>query len=138
LRGDFANEAAADVGEIRPTRNEDGSDAGQGNIVVSHLLFDVEIVRRAKTFHDDVSTGSSSSLNGEPGKRTNGDILTVTDCLLGKCHSLIGGEQSRGLRWVMQHTNDDCTKHLKRLINNVKVPEVHRVKASGDERNTHG
>jgi hypothetical protein len=138
LRGDFADEATADKGEIWPTRNEDGSDAGQGNIVVSHLLFDIEIVSCAKTFHDDVSTRSSGSLNRESAKRTNGDALTVTDCLLGKCHSLIGGEQSRGLRGIMQHTNNDCSKHLECLINNVKVPEVHRVKASGDECSTHG
>jgi hypothetical protein len=138
LRGNFSDESAADVGKIWPTRNEDGSDAGKGNIVVGHLLFDIEIVCRTKTFHDDVSTGSRGSLNREPAKRTDGHILTVTDRLLGECNTLIGGEQSRGLRGVMQHTNDDCSKHLKRLIDNVKVPEVHRVKASGDERNTHG
>ena len=105
---------------------------------MGHLLFNVEIVCRAKTFHDDVSTGSRGSLNCEPAKRTDGHILTVTDRLLGECNALIGGEQSRGLRGVMQHTHDDCSKHLKGLIDNVKVPEVHRVKASGDERNTHG
>ncbi len=127
---DLPHKAATDVAQPGRAWKVHRADACDGLVVLRHLLFDFEVFAVAEPLDNEVDTEIPSGLNGEPGLRFDGDTIEMRERLLGQFDPLGNREQTARFGVVVHHNNDHVSKKFVRLLDDVDMPEVQRIKAA--------
>jgi hypothetical protein len=131
---DFAHEAAAYVAQIGAAWKIHGANAGYGVVVVSHLLFDLEVSGRSQTLDYEISSCPVGRLDREAGMRLNCHMVEMGQSRLGHFDSFVDCEEARWLCQIVHYCDNDRPKEFVSLLDDVDVPEVDRVEAARVER----
>jgi hypothetical protein len=119
---DFAHEAAAYVAQIGAAWKIHGTNAGYGVVVVSHLLFDLEISGRSQTLNYEIGSRPLGRLNRETGMRLNCHMVEVGQGRLGHFDSLVDCEEAGRLCQIVHYCDNDRPEEFVSLRDHVNVP----------------
>src|SRR5579864_2085599 len=117
--------------------NEDGRDVRlQAAVHERHLEFAFKVGNRAQPPDDDVGSGFSREVDGEPVKSAHLDIRAGAEAVANHLHPLLDAEE-RMLARILEHGDDHPVEDQGGAIHHVQVAVGQGVEAAGVERGGH-
>lgn len=138
---DLANESTAHERHVGSGRHVHRSHTRHRMVGVGHLLFDVEITRRAQTLHHEVGAEFARCVDGETRKGRDSRRGQMGDARPDESHPSLEIDDTGRFARIVHRGDHHGTEQFDRLFHDVEVTDVERIETpwiQGGERGRGG